>query len=266
MAGCWEVCVTALLFQTLKGTDSDVNTSPAGFNSTRHVWALLRIFKEEDHRDAFVEGRIRFNTLGFYRRIERADQTGRADSWEGVGGWLDHTQVKLTFAGQEIRSEHLTGSIRMYPPGTHGWNVCSFVALHWPNDRRIPPEELSLVREQLLLPDSLRSLGEYVAIVADGTEFLKAVHGELARRGFVGRDGLVGYVHESTGSRAVDPARIGFVKRRDAFSYQQEFRVIVERDNPDEEVLWLELSDLSTVAIPTTVDEFNEKMDLRVSE
>jgi hypothetical protein len=222
------------------------------------LWALVRLFKEREHRDQFVAGQIRLNTLGAYRHIEGLDRL-RSDSWEG----LTHAfpiGTRLTLAGHEITP---FGPIRAHQAEVDGWNVCSFTALFWSGDDTIDESDLELLKESAQLPDSIRGFGEYVAVLTDAQGFIGRLATQLVGRESHVRHGLVHYHERDAVFGSVPRERVGFFKRSD-FASQREFRIVVDRPNPAGDILMVDVSDLGQFALATTFDEFNAKADLRL--
>ena len=227
----------------------------------RHIWAILRIFDRAEYRDDFLAGRIRFNTLGRYRGLEGLGDDARGDRWEGISAFLQSDGMKLSFDGHEVGG--LVGPIVHHPPGVDGWNVCSFVALQWPRDEPFNALDAPEVLEQIQLGPDLRKFGEYVALLADGEAFLGAVRRAAEERGLPIRARLVEYFDGQEMSGSVPHSLFGFVKRAVPYGCQREFRIVVPRDNPGEEVLWLDVSSGAPWGYATTIDEFNAQVRLR---
>lgn len=227
----------------------------------RHIWALVRIFDRPDYRDAFLAGQIRFNTLGEYRRIEGEGDDFRGDAWEGVAACIQSEGVKLSFADHEVGG--LAGPLVHHSGGIDGWNVCSFVALQWPADEPFDALDAPEVLEQIRIGPELRKFGEYVALIADGDAFLAAARKVGKEQDLRVRAGPVQYFDEGEFSGSVPQNLLGFVKRAVPYGAQREFRIVIPRENPEEEVLWLDLSQGAPWGYATTVDEFDAKVRLR---
>jgi hypothetical protein len=226
----------------------------------RHIWALLRIFDRADRRDAFLAGRIRFNTLGEYRKLEGDGDNTRGDRWEGVAACIQSEGVKLSFDGQEVGG--MVGPLVHHPADVDGWNVCSFVALQWPADEPFEALDAPRVLEQIRIGPELREFGEYVALIANGDAFLAAVRKAAEEQGLGIRARLVEYFDERGISGSVPQNLLGFVKRAEPYSVQREFRIVVPHENPKQEVLWLDLTRGAPWGYATTIDEFNDKVQL----
>ena len=231
----------------------------------QHVWALLRIFDNETYRDDFVSGEIRVNTLGAYRRLEQSE-AARRDTMEGITATFPPSRIRITVGGHEIQSKNLVAPVVFHPPGIDAWNVCSFVALHWQADRPIEEEDLPEVSARIRLANENRRFGEHVAVILDARHFLDEIVRRTALMGLEARYGLVQYYDESTVQGFVPATRVGFFKRRSVYADQKEFRIVVERDGPDEEVLWIDISDIAEFALATTTQEFNESVRISFND
>jgi hypothetical protein len=227
-------------------------------NFPRHdLWALVRLFQEQAHRDQFVEGHIRLNTLGAYRAIEGEDHL-RIDRWEGLTHAFP-SGTRLTVAGHDVTP---VGPIRVHHSEVDGWNVCSFTAMYGPGDDSVDEADLILLKQSAQLPEAIRGFGEYVAVLLDPPRFIEQLAARVARPDWHVRHELVHYHDRHSVSGSVPRERIGFFKPSE-YAVQREFRVIVDRPNPEGDVLTVDMSDLGEFALATTFDEFNAKSDLR---
>jgi hypothetical protein len=84
------------------------------------------------------------------------------------------------------------------------------------------------------------------AIDADGKGPRKAAE----EQGLRIRARLVEYFDERRASGSVPQNLLGFVKRAEPYGVQREFRIVVPRENPKQEVLWLDLTRETPWAMP----------------
>lgn len=227
----------------------------------QHIWGIFRIFEKPEYRDAFLAGRIRFSTVGEYRKLEDGGDRLRGDHWEGVAACVESEGMRITIAGQEIGG--VTGPLLHYPPGVDGWNICSFVAPRWPVDVPFDALDAPEVLEQIKIGPELRQFGDHVAVIVVGNAFLTAVRVAAEAQGLRVRAHLVQYFDEGGVSGSIPESHVGFVKRADPYAKQREFRIVVPRHNPEEKVLWLSLPTETPWGLAMTVDEFNSRVALR---
>jgi hypothetical protein len=94
---------------------------------------LVRFFDKEEYADQFLQGRLRLNRLGHYRRLEEVCGDGRSDHAEAPAAlWQkDHFSVEFHDHPElSIRPENLAGPVLLSFESYDHLSVLCMTAIH----------------------------------------------------------------------------------------------------------------------------------------
>lgn len=74
---------------------------------SKKIIVLVRFFKKEIHRDAFLRGDLYMNRLKFFKAYEEHGVCNIGDVHEGTTSWHQPEGVKLTIKNNETGEEHV---------------------------------------------------------------------------------------------------------------------------------------------------------------
>lgn len=248
---------------------------------------LLKFMSCEDYVNDFLSGHLYMNCLDYFwneYRPRKADGKGenpvpgQMDLFEGVYGTSDVD----TFGFEKELKGALVSDISMRAEGYKYCNVHNYYRLDYQPDRSggIGWKSSSA---------RMRDFGDYVAIIADETEFLRRVHAAASGEGFEYLCGSVHYRQPKRQGEAVNPDPHKVVKagaspvdltkepyrnavngKRDSFdkmsamSYQKEWRISLYRGVRESKAYTLDLGcrldDIVYVAEAQNLNQELEKL------
>lgn len=205
--------------------------------------SVYRFFDKEEFADKFCEGLFRISTLEACRGYENPEQGDKEE-----GAWR-HTinSVQISKASEVDTSSLLYAGVRVDPSAT---NV---VIRNVSGGRRIENAYL-LCTTKVFNPDIFSdSFGKYCVEISNAQCFThivtKAIHKHHSKLQWVrGEFGDVTYIEERHGVDFEKPnGHIGFLKPKDPYITQKEFRFLWELSEPylDIEPLNLNIPDIS---------------------
>lgn len=122
----------------------------------------------------------------------------------------------------------------------------------------------NFVKNLINMEESVGNLGGFLVIIIDVPKFIERVRNSLKLLGYQSRMHCVGYM-DLNKSFDIQDEQIGFIKDI-SYSNQKEFRILIERDNPDNEPLFLEIGSLEDIGGLTPLNSFNDNFEIRLIE
>lgn len=218
---------------------------------SKKIIALVRFFKKEIHRDAFLRGDFYMNRLKFFKAYEEHGVCNIGDAHEGTSSWHQPEGVTLTIKNNDTGEEHVitdfAGPIRIGLNRHNDYHVYCMSAIYGDDDLSF--ETFEELRSYMMLDVEKGDLGEYCVIVPakDLIERIdQALTAESQLGNHVGR-GLVKYFDPDTfnGTFEGDEA---VMRKTSGFSHQKEYRVYVYNGTSGDDARTLKVGDLSDIA------------------
>ncbi|ATM95484.1 hypothetical protein yfred0001_43180 [Yersinia frederiksenii ATCC 33641] len=218
---------------------------------------LSRIFKNNDHREMFLDGKLYMNPLGFFRKFEENEQYNIADRHEGAYRIIDPYDVTISSNGNVIDPKNIIGRIVF----NHKWTDCINVFCM----TLIPPirirmnnssSDMNIVETKCYygVLEGSESLGSSAVIINDVHEFVTRIKKKLdlmisSETINEYRAAPIEYYSENGESIRLDTFdfRSVFLKNS-KYSHQQEYRIAIDRLMTDEEIYVLEIGDLRDIS------------------
>lgn len=200
---------------------------------------LVKFVDEEGHAEDLVSGKIYANTLGYYKNLEDDEESGRPDDEEGTTAVLqgEHTSVRLN--GHDTTDGLVSVSIRM------DWlnyiNIYCLYAVPGGSDGEGEPE--------VLVSDKAKDMGEFAVVITDVSQFLKRVECAANGSGYRFRHDLVQYYDPLTFHHTFQNEEDAIFWKRDRFSYQQEYRLMLDTGRQEDSAITLWVGDLSDITV-----------------
>ena len=230
------------------------------------IFALVKIVERPEYARSLLRGELYMNSLAYFREYEDHKGELRGDRWDGLGAiWQPRQISEISVGDLRIPPNELAGPILFRHSRLDYTNVFCTYSLDSRSFDRVPSQTtLADFRRGMLMPDSVFGLGSIAVLIHNVTEFFKRVDSAIKREGLSGHRGLIRYFDEAAhhgdfGDQA------GFHKRQ-AYAYQREYRVAVERQAPSTEPYTLSVGDLSDIAVVTTPEEVNRELKLTLPD
>ena len=223
------------------------------------VFFLIKFFDNEDHVRDFLSGRIHANMLAKFKRLEGIDDSGRGDRHESTIAWLQPGQGRLEINGMDI-TDDLAGPVQLQKNWLDHLHIFCLHAVHSgsPDMATVSNENIEEFRMQFLIPDECRHLGEHAVVVNNVPEFIRRMEAAAAVNNYRVARGLVRYYDpESFHGNFRDVESI--FRKQERYSYQKEFRFVIDNGLVSTAPLILEIGDISDITRRFDVAEPNGK-------
>ena len=221
------------------------------------VFLLVKFFGNKDHADEFVRGSVFCNRLSRFREGESDDATGRIDKHEGTNIWLQPENARLQLNGFDM-SDDLAGPIAIQM----NWlNQLHLFCLHAAHSGDLDLENptgrtVDALRREMLIPEACFALGEHAVVIRDVPEFIRRMHLAAQVQGYRIAKGLVRYYDPDTFHGHFREVESVFWKQAE-YSYQREFRFLIDTRMPGGGPLRLEIGDISDITLQLRSSELN---------
>ncbi|WP_218110308.1 hypothetical protein [Oligoflexus tunisiensis] len=224
---------------------------------------LLKAGKKE-HMDMLADGKIRCNSLNYFRSIENK---GRAfhDGDEGLKGVYQSDKITLKITTKDKvhvidSSNGLTGVVK-FSVGLDCTCFCMHTihAGEW-SHKQIPETDLEAFKNSVAVPDSLAKFGDHVWVIFDHEKFKERLLIAVDREKLNIEAGLVSYVDFSSAHGMVQSDRIGFVKSSE-YADEREFRFIFSGRKMGSPFV-LDLGSLQDISKVMPLDDFKRNMKI----
>ena len=221
---------------------------------------FVKFFPKKKYARDFMQGRVYANRLSYFKDIEGTDDSGRADGHEGVIGWFQQNQGRLTINEIDITGD-LAGPIEMQ----REWlNYRNLFCVHAAHTGDIDLDNLSAhdvedLRKQLELSEDCRKLGRFAVVIRNIPEFVKRIESAAEQKGYRLSRGLVKYYDPDTFHGSFSDWRAVFRKRRE-YRYQQEYRFIIDTLAIGDWPIVLEMGDIQDITSCFYASKINEEL------
>lgn len=224
------------------------------------VYAILKVLKERAHAEDMMAGRLRFSTLRHFHEYKDADGGQRGDPNEGLVGWMQPDQVRLTIGSHVVDSSDLAAPVAIHLDEVLQCYVFCMFSLDARGHESIDADSLAAFQEQAFRPSDLRSFGEHVVLITNASVFRSRVQQACSRIASTFRAGTVDYFDEQTHHGMFRTKANGFHKCA-RFAHQREYRFLFQphqapagdSDAVAEPWHYVDVGNLSDVAVVTTL-------------
>lgn len=221
---------------------------------------LFKFFSCEKYRDDFLKGHLYFNSLNFFKRHEESEVPGQNDYYEccsihqpeSVNVYIGN--LKLTdFAGPiSISCNHdlLTS------------NIICFSTIR--EDSYCYCKSFEDAKKNILFSETMLKYGEYAVVIPQGHLFIERFKTAALKGGFFSFHAPVNYYDFSKDNISCKYPEIAFQKRSE-FSYQREYRFLLQKTNEEDKPVILEVGDLSDIAMVVKSADINKMLNISYS-
>jgi hypothetical protein len=218
---------------------------------------LVRFFDKEEHADQFIRGRLRLNRLGYYKRLEKSPEDGRGDYAEAPAAWWQKPNFSIEFHDHpelNIRSENLAGPVLLSFESYSHLSILCMTAIHTGEFEldcesgtiSVAEGDEDKLRQQLRIDPQCFKMGSF-AVMVRGCDFVLRAKNAIKSLGYTYNSTLVDYFDPAVFHGTFSPKKMAFEKRN-VFSYQNEYRICVDTHTKGDDVVWIEIGDISDIA------------------
>ncbi len=194
---------------------------------------LIKFSNEESHLIDFVEnGHVYVNTAEYFTRCEN-EAVGQNDKFELASSYHQHEGASIEIAGRKFKIAKPFCVREGAPEYSH------IFCLYGLSEESISRSEDGLVFDERLWDE----FGNYFVLIHDAHSFMKMLDLKLKKLNLRYRANYVHYFCPNTYEGSV-----GAFKKRNIFSYQEEYRVAIDQPNMSVPIDDLYLGSLENIA------------------
>lgn len=232
------------------------------------IFAFVKLFENRGYAENFVNGKLFMNTIRSFK--EYKDESGelRGDEYEGIVALYQPDKVgEIKFGGHTIAASDLAAPMPIVVRGNHllDHNVFCICSLNSRGHDTVSAETLSEFKRTLELHESCFGLGKFCVVILNASEFIERCKSAVEKLNFNGNLGLVDYFNEHEFHGNMPEDKLGYQKRS-LFSNQCEYRIKIDTNRSIPGIYFLDVGDLSDIAVITTPQEFNEQLELKLPD
>ncbi|ENT8515866.1 hypothetical protein ACKGJF_002718 [Raoultella ornithinolytica] len=241
----------------------------------KKIGILLKVFSSEKYKEDFLNGNLYMNTINYFRKYEEDTKGNIGDKFEALTGWMHPHEFRLEieFNGvkHKINPDDIVGPIITSMKIHEHANVFCMTHLH-SHDIDMgnikSEEEYELVKRYFTLPDDVRNLGEYMVVITSPMEFVDRALAEgkkllNAKEALDYQSKQVVYYDEAEKSLLLDNMRDAPFYKQSLYEHQNEYRLCLTRDNPDDKPYVMHIGNLRDISIEIKTSEFNSMLELK---
>ena len=223
------------------------------------VFLFVKFFDNPSYADDFVHGRIFANRLSRFKKPEDSNEFGRMDKHEGTTAWLQPGEGRLILNGMDM-SDDLAGPVQIQMNWLNHLNIFCLHAAHSGDLdlASISNDNIEPLRQELTIPDECSALGKYAVVVDNVPEFINRMKSAALEKGYQITWGLVKYYDPAMfhgDFRAVESV----FRKQDQYSFQREFRFVINSGSLGECPLVLDIGDIRDITLQLESIELNGK-------
>jgi hypothetical protein len=214
---------------------------------------LLKIFEKESYLRDFLSGKLFMNTILYFRTLKEIGTHQRSDMHEGINEWLQPEDVELVLNGYKFTN--LVAPLTMRNSNNDNLHLfCMFAGTT--KEKNINSSEAKIkIVEELKIQSKIKKLGSFCVLVNRPAVFIERIRAVASLKNFEGKLGLVDY-YDSHNTSVVSKGLDAAFNKHDTFSYQNEYRVLIDSKSKMNSPMTLEIGDISDVCQIINLDDF----------
>ena len=230
------------------------------------IYGLVKIFKEKQHAQSFINGELYMQTLRDFK--DWTDENGelRGDPCEGIVGYFQPDDVQLEVGDFKLDSNALTGAVLYHSDKLLSRNSFCTYAINSRGFDKITFETLQEFKKTLEVHSKCYGLGSYCVAITNVSEFISRAQSAIKVINVDAILSLVDYFDEENFSGSLDPKMYGFQKRS-IFKHQREHRILIDLNLKTPDKFTLKLGDLSDITTGImTAEKFNNILEVQLPD
>lgn len=205
---------------------------------------LLKFLQKHQWQNDLLDGKIYMNTLGYFKTYDKSDKT-RSDKHEAIHSYVKPQLIKMgnmTFSENELSMMTLNSCEYDY------CNIYSMYAL-WKKDED----------DIVYIDEKNKEFGSYCVCIHNPKEFLLRIE-KLIESSFILNYSKIEYIPVNTFANTyIKEEMIPFTKF-DSYEYQNEFRIIINRQIIENKAYVLEIGNIRDIATVISIDDINSQL------
>ena len=229
------------------------------------IFFLVKVFKNKEHADDLMRGRLFINSLTYFKKLEGDD--GRGDEDEGAIMFQLREGLTITFAaGNEeteesspitMTNEDLAAPPILRPRWYDHIKVYCMYAGHTGDFQNVTSVNIGDLESQLRLSEDSKKLGSHAIVIKNVPEFIKRVREAASLKGYGVIPKLVEYYDPEVGSPSLRSQIETIFTKRKEFDYQSEFRLAIDTGTAGCDPITLDIGEIDDIAFYANASEID---------
>jgi len=251
----WLECKIPVIVNGCASIDVRINTVIKD-EMSKTIFIFIKSFNRKEYAEDFLDGKLFFNRLSYFKGLEDEGSATRGDKYETVVDWRQPEKVKLTisFNGNSFDIKDLAAPFYVQATGLNDMHVFCLYAAHSGNLVDIEVDGSEIIKGKLHIPTELSRFGEHAVIITQPVSFIERVSAAIKMKRHRGSAGLVEYYDPETFSGEFSNRDALFRKRKE-FSYQSEYRFAFNTDTTGSESVTLDVGSLRDIAQTLLIED-----------
>ena len=220
-----------------------------------YVLGALKFFTHKEHAEAFVQGKILMNSIKHFQTIETGQVDGRVDEDEGLAALIQPTPgLILKFGDHQIAPKDIMGPVQIRMQRDLSKNLLCIYALFSDGYLQFKDDEIHLVdptsrglaaiNEHVKMSERCFDMGKFTVVIHNIHEFQERLIRHALENHFQLTVGRVQYYEKKTHhGKFAEPG----LHKRNEFSWQREYRFILDRGSENAEPYTVDLGPLHDI-------------------
>lgn len=218
---------------------------------------LFKFFSCEKYRDDFLRGHLYFNSLNYFRRAEASDSFKQNDPYECCKIFQPNS-IKVFFGQQELKD--LAGPVSICcDDDVLKSNIMCFSTIRFDSQKKYA--SLEDLKRDVLFSEKMIKYGEHVVVIPRMELFVERLEKAALKKGYCLTKKPVNYYDFAKDNVLDEYPKNAFRKRRE-FSYQREFRFLLQKKDAVGKEVILEIGDLSDIAQSCKSADLNGMLEI----
>ena len=222
---------------------------------SRNDIVTCEVFEKECYVNSFMQGKLYLNSLPFFKNLEKDNDEGRSDRYEGSSLILQPKFVNASFGGFDIPQHDFAGPIIGQPDELNLYHVLCLHAVHGNDFTNPSHENIDGLKKHMQISDKCRQFGDFVVMVTDAAAFFRRIKSAADSQSYRRYKSLVQYYNPDTFHGQFDGVEAIF-RKRDEYKYQREYRIAIKTGKGPDPITF-DIGDISDITTRYDIDSIN---------
>lgn len=223
-------------------------------NKMRTIFTFVKFFEKQEYADDFIHGNLYMNTVSYFQKDE--DNTSVYDKYESVSHHYQPNKIELKFNEIVIPQNELDGAVIIQTKDFDNFNIFCLYAVNSGNFQELNDENYEEFINSLRIHKKNNEFGDFCIVVTNITEFLERVKQAVRKNNFFMKGNFIDYYDVNNFSGSFSGIDAIFHKQIE-FSYQNEYRIVINNMIDDNQPYYLEIGDISDICAISSIDAIN---------
>lgn len=180
----------------------------------------------------------------------------RSDSKEAVSHCFQPDTVNIQFNEITIESNELAGAVIVQTKEFDFYNIFCLYAINNGNFQELNDDNYSEFINSLQIHENNKAFGDFCVVIHNVETFIERVKKAVLKKNFSMKANFVNYYDIDSFSGSFNGIDAVFHKH-DKFSYQNEYRIVIDNKLANNEAYDLNIGDISDICTVSSIDAIN---------